>query len=98
MIAAMEKRPMLEQFVENCSPWDGLRLKFMGSCLPCEGSHTGAGGGLISLSSDELTTTPIPATGAEEEELGKREGWGEGVFASHYPAPFKWTWTIQDGQ
>ena len=36
--------PMLEQFVKNCSPWEGLTLeKFVKDCLPWEGPHAGAG-------------------------------------------------------
>ena len=35
---------MLEQFVKNCSPWEGLTLeKFVEDCLPWEGPHAGAG-------------------------------------------------------
>ena len=37
---------MLEQFVKNCSLWEGLTLeKFMEDCLLWEGPHTGTGGG-----------------------------------------------------
>ena len=36
--------PTLEQFVKNCSPWEGLPLeKFVKDCLLWEGPHTGAG-------------------------------------------------------
>ena len=35
---------MLEQFVKNCSLWEGLTLeKFVEDCLPWEGPHAGAG-------------------------------------------------------
>ena len=35
---------MLEQFVKNCSLWEGLTLeKFVKDCLPWEGPHAGAG-------------------------------------------------------
>jgi len=34
----------MEQFVKNCSPWEGLTLeKFMEDCVPWEGPHAGAG-------------------------------------------------------
>ncbi|GAB0209637.1 EH domain-containing protein 4 [Grus japonensis] len=36
--------PMLEQFMKNCSLWEGLMLeKFMKDCLLWEGLHVGAG-------------------------------------------------------
>ncbi|GAB0180460.1 EH domain-containing protein 4 [Grus japonensis] len=36
--------PMLEQFMKNCSLWEGLTLeKFMEDCLPWEGPNAGAG-------------------------------------------------------
>jgi len=35
---------MLEQFVKNCTPWEGLTLeKFVEDCLPWEGPHAVAG-------------------------------------------------------
>ncbi|GAB0179740.1 hypothetical protein GRJ2_000439300 [Grus japonensis] len=40
----LQKEHTLEQFVENCNPWEGLTLeKSMEDCLPWEGPHTGAG-------------------------------------------------------
>ena len=34
----------LEQFVKDCSPWEGLTLeKFVKDCPAWEGPHTGAG-------------------------------------------------------
>ena len=93
---------MLEQFLKNCSLWEGLALeKFMEDCLLWEGPHAGAGEereesspegeGAAETTCDELTTTPIPCppvplAGEEVENLGvklslgRREGWGEGVF------------------
>ncbi|GAB0180645.1 tRNA:m(4)X modification enzyme TRM13 [Grus japonensis] len=36
--------PMPEQFMKNCSPWEGLMLeKSMEDCLLWEGPHAGAG-------------------------------------------------------
>ena len=36
--------PTLEQFMKNCSLWEGLVLeKFVEDCLPWEGPHAGAG-------------------------------------------------------
>ena len=38
------REPMLEQFVKNCSPWEGLMLeKFFEDCLLWKGPHAGAG-------------------------------------------------------
>jgi len=38
------RAPMLEQFVESCSPWEGPTLEqFVEDCLPWEGPHTGPG-------------------------------------------------------
>ena len=40
----LRKGPTLEQFMKNCSPWEGRMLeKFMEDCLPWEGHHAGAG-------------------------------------------------------
>jgi len=37
--------PTLEQFVNNCSLWEGLTLeKFVEDCIPWEGPHAGASG------------------------------------------------------
>ena len=71
---------MLEQFVKNCSPWEGLTLeKFVEDCLPWEGPHTGAGEEceeekVAEMKCYELTTTPIshtpaPLRGEKLEEL-----------------------------
>ncbi|KAM7076250.1 alpha-2,8-sialyltransferase 8E isoform 2-T2 [Ciconia maguari] len=39
-----KEEPMLEQFMKNCSLWEGLTLeKFMEDCLLWEGPHAGAG-------------------------------------------------------
>ena len=38
------ERPTLEQFVKDCSLWEGLTLeKVVEGCLPQEGPHAGAG-------------------------------------------------------
>jgi len=56
---------MLEQFVNNCSPWEALMLeKFMEDCLLWEGPHAGAGEeceeeGAAEATCDELTIAPI---------------------------------------
>ncbi|KAK4826197.1 hypothetical protein QYF61_006141 [Mycteria americana] len=57
---------MLEQFVKNCSPLEGLTLeKFAKDYLLWEGPHAGAGEeheeeGAAETPCDELTTAPIP--------------------------------------
>ena len=59
-------RPMLEEFMKNCSPWEGPTLEqFMKNCLLWEGPHTGAGEeheeeGTAETKCYRLTTTPIP--------------------------------------
>ncbi|GAB0180906.1 AN1-type zinc finger protein 5-like [Grus japonensis] len=43
-VAPWKEEPTLEQFVKNCSPWEGLILKkSMEDCLPWEGPNAGAG-------------------------------------------------------
>ncbi|GAB0203412.1 mitochondrial enolase superfamily member 1 [Grus japonensis] len=57
---------MLEQFMKNCSPWEGPMLeKFVKDRLPWKGPHAGAGEeideeGVTETTCDELITTPIP--------------------------------------
>ncbi|KAK4810976.1 hypothetical protein QYF61_014448, partial [Mycteria americana] len=47
---------MLEQFVKNCSPWEGLMLeKYMEDCIPWEGPHTGAGEYEINTAEDQYS-------------------------------------------
>jgi len=71
---------MLEQFVKNCSIWEGLSLeKLMEDCLLWEGPHARAGAeceesspedeGAAETTRDELTATPIPHP---PELLGER--------------------------
>lgn len=46
------KGPRLQQFMQSCRPWEGLTLqKFMENSLSWEGPQTGAGVGLLCLSS-----------------------------------------------
>ena len=60
------EKPTLEQFMKNCSLWEGLTLeKFVEDCLPWEGSHAGAGEeceeeGMAETTRYELTITPMP--------------------------------------
>ena len=43
-LVTLWKGPMLEQFMKDCSPREGLMLeKFVEDCLPWEGPHAGAG-------------------------------------------------------
>jgi len=71
---------MLEQFVKNCSLWEGLTLeKLMENCLPWEGAHARAEEECEESSPeeepaaettcDEVTATPIPHPSAP---LGRR--------------------------
>ena len=72
--------PTPEQFVKNCSPWEGLTLqKFMEDCLPWEGPHAGAGEeceekGAAETMCDELTATPIPCSSAPLRRRRWRNG------------------------
>jgi len=71
---------MLEQFVKDGTPWEGLTLeKFVESCLSWVGPHAGAGEecveeGVAETTCDELTTTPIlcPHAPLGEEEVEKK--------------------------
>jgi len=56
---------MLEQFVKNCSPWEGVILeKLLKDCVSWERPHAGAGEeceeeGVAETKRYEVTTTPI---------------------------------------
>ncbi|GAB0183550.1 Golgi-specific brefeldin A-resistance guanine nucleotide exchange factor 1 [Grus japonensis] len=65
---------MLEQFMKNCNPWEGLTLeKPMEDCLLSEGNYAVEQGksvrsppleeeGAAETMCDELATAPIPST------------------------------------
>ena len=89
-------------FLKDCTPWEGPTLEqLVEDCLPWEGPHAGAGQERQEDGAAETTCrkphSPSPcAAQAEEVEnsggklsLGRREGWGEGVYRfvllSHYP-------------
>jgi len=87
---------VLEHFVKDCSPWEGLMVeKSMEDCLPGRDpmleQHNRARRKKQQTTCDELTAVPIPCppcvTQREEVEkmgvklsLGRREGWGKDVL------------------
>ncbi|KAK4810941.1 hypothetical protein QYF61_013349 [Mycteria americana] len=55
---------MLEQFVKNCSPWEGLMLEnFVEDCLLWEGPHAGAGEEREEEGVAEITHSDNPKNG-----------------------------------
>jgi len=70
-VALWREEPMPEQFLKDCTPWEGPTLeKSVQNCLPREGPHAGAGAqgeesspeeeGAADPMCDELTAAPIP--------------------------------------